>query len=74
MKTTIYNFRKVSIVLLFFIFGIQYGFSQIDADISLLSVSPSTGPYQYGQKITYNFRVTNNSVSPNDITRIYYKR
>ena len=70
MKTTIYNFRKVSIVMLFFILGIQYGFSQIDADISLLSVNPATGPYYYGQKITYTFRVTNSSIVPYDITRV----
>ena len=70
MKTTIYNFRKVSIAILFILIGFQYGFSQIDADISLLSVSPATGPYYYGQKITYTFRVTNNSIVPYDITQV----
>ena len=72
MKTTLYNFRKVSIVLLLFFIAVQYGFSQIeiDADITLTSVTPSSGPYTLGQKITYNFRVTNNSNAPYDITRV----
>lgn len=70
MKTTIYNFKKVAIVLLFLVFGIQFGLSQIDADISMVSVSPASGPYSYGQKITYNFRVTNNSTAPYDIDKV----
>jgi hypothetical protein len=64
MKTTIYNFGKVSIVLLFFIFGIQYGFSQIDADISLLSGSPPPGSNKYDQKDSNDFWLTNKIVSP----------
>ena len=71
MKTTIYNFRKSGFILIFILLGLNIGFSQaIDADISLLSVSPASGPYQYGQKITYNFRVTNYSQDPYDITRV----
>ncbi len=62
MKTLIYNFKKV-ILLFFVLLGMQYGFSQsVDADISMLSVSPASGPYHEGQTITYNFRITNNSV------------
>ncbi|HHH53741.1 MAG TPA: DUF11 domain-containing protein, partial [Bacteroidetes bacterium] len=62
MKTTIYNFKRFGLLILLFMTGLQFGYSQaIDADISLISVSPASGPYHYGQKITYNFRVTNNS-------------
>ncbi len=70
MKTTIYNFKKVFVVFLLLFGSLQYGFSQIDADISLLSVSPATGPYYYGQQITYNFRVTNDSDAPYDIDKV----
>ncbi|MGE5355707.1 MAG: SdrD B-like domain-containing protein [Deltaproteobacteria bacterium] len=70
MKTTFYNFRKVCFLFLFVVIGMQFGMAQIDADISMVSVSPATGPYYYGQKITYTFRVTNNSIAPYDITRV----
>lgn len=70
MKTTFYNFRKVCLLFIFLIVGMQFGLSQIDADISMVSVSPATGPYYYGQKITYVFKVTNNSIAPYDITRV----
>lgn len=70
MKTTFYNFRKVYLLLVFLIVGMQFGLSQIDADISMVSVSPATGPYYYGQKITYVFKVTNNSIAPYDITKV----
>lgn len=70
MKTTIYNFKKVTIVFLLLVFGIQFGFSRIDADISLIYASPTTCLYSYGQKITYNFRVTNNSFAPYGIDQV----
>ncbi len=70
MKTVIYNFKKITL-LFFALLGIQYGFSQAgDADIALLSVTPASGPYHFGQTVTYNFRITNNSTYPYNIDKL----